>query len=394
MPGLLCACLEKVPSRSRRGGGLARNINFWQKEDKVSVPTLAGVTPRTIVTERLKTRVLFSGPDDGVPVLFLHGNGSSATWWEENMLALPGPPAGSGQGFRGIALDQRGFGDADPEKKVDATRGPGDWADDAVALLDHLGIGQAHIVGCSLGGCVVWYLLREYPERFLTASLVDTGSPFGYGGTKDVEGRPCYDDFAGSGGGLVNPEFIKLLAEGDRGLDSQFSPRAAMRALVFKPSFVPAREEDLLSSMLSMHLGEQDNPGDFVPSPNWPFVGPGVWGSANALSPKYVGDISRLYAAEPKVHVLWVRGSHDLAVSDTAASCPGVLGSMGLIPDWPGMEVYPPQPMLGQIRHALDKYAAAGGSYKEVVIEDAGHVPFVEKPEEFNALLGAHLGGS
>ena len=189
----------------------------------MSIPTMEGVTPQTIDTNRITTRVLFSGPQDGVPVLFLHGNASSATWWEENMVALP-------DGYRGIASDQRGFGEADREKKVDATRGPGDWADDAVALLDHLGIEQAHIVGCSLGGCVVWYMLREYPERFLTASLVDAGSPFGFGGTKDVEGTPCYDDYAGSGGGLSNPEFIKRLAEGDRGMDSQFPPRAAMRA--------------------------------------------------------------------------------------------------------------------------------------------------------------------
>ena len=350
----------------------------------MSVPTLEGVTARMVTTDRLSTRVLFTGPDKGVPVLFLHGNASSATWWEENMLALPPE-------YRGIALDLRGFGDADLEKKVDATRGAGDWADDAVALLDHLGIEQAHIVGCSLGGYVIWYMLREFPERCLTAILVDAGSPFGFGGTKDVVGTPCYDDFAGSGGGLTNPEFIKLLAEGDRSLGSQASPRAAMRALVFKPPFVPEREEDLLSSMLSIHLGEQDNPGDVVPSPNWPYVAPGLWGSANALSPKYAGDVHRLYAAEPKVDVLWVRGSHDLAVSDRAASDPGTLGSLGLIPNWPGMEVYPPQPMLGQIRHVLDRYAAVGGSYREIVIEGAGHAPFIEKPEAFNAALHDHI---
>jgi pimeloyl-ACP methyl ester carboxylesterase len=57
------------------------------------------------------------------------------------------------------------------------------------------------------------------------------------------------------------------------------------------------------------------------------------------------------------------------------------------------MEVYPPQPMLGQIRSVLAKYAAAGVSYKEVVIEEAGHVPFIEKPDEFNAVLHAHIAG-
>jgi len=350
------------------------------------VPTLEGVTPKMIATERITTRVLFTGTNDGIPVLFLHGNASSATWWEQNMVALP-------PGYRGITPDQRGFGDADLEKKVDATRGPGDWADDAAALLDHLGIAKAHIVGNSLGGCVVWRMLMDHPERFLTASLVDSGSPFGFGGTKDVDGTPCYDDYAGSGGGLSNPEFIRRLVQQDRSLDSQFSPRLALRTLLAKPPFVPEREEDLLTSMFTTHFGERDNPGDFVRSQNWPYVAPGVWGSANALSPKYMGDVSRLYAAQPKVSVLWVRGSHDLAVGDTAASCPGTLGSMGIIPGWPGMDVYPPQPMLGQIRNVLNRYAAAGGSYREVVIEDAGHVPFIQKQEEFDAVLHAHLGG-
>ena len=144
--------------------------------------------------------------------------------------------------------------------------------------------------------------------------------------------------------------------------------------------------------MLSTHIGDKDVPGDSLPSPNWPHMAPGVWGAPNATSPKYAGDVSKIYDGRLKVPVLWVRGSHDLAVSDTAASCPGVLGSMGLIPNWPGMDVYPPQPMLGQIRAVLGKYAEAGGTYKEVVIEDAGHVPFIEKPDEFNAVFHPHIG--
>ncbi len=127
----------------------------------MSVPTLSGVTPKMITTERITTRVLFSGPEDGQAVLFLHGNASSATWWEQTMVALP-------VGLRGIAPDQRGFGDAGVEKKVDATRGAGDWADDAAALLDALGIDQAHVVGNSLGGVVVWRLLADYPHRVVT----------------------------------------------------------------------------------------------------------------------------------------------------------------------------------------------------------------------------------
>ena len=50
---------------------------------------MQGITPKTITTERITTRVLFSGQKDGIPVLFIHGNTSSATWWEEIMVGLP-----------------------------------------------------------------------------------------------------------------------------------------------------------------------------------------------------------------------------------------------------------------------------------------------------------------
>jgi pimeloyl-ACP methyl ester carboxylesterase len=209
----------------------------------MSIPTMDGITAKTITTERIVTRVLFSGADDGIPVLFLHGNVSSATWWEETMVALPAS-------YRGIAPDQRGFGDAELEKKIDATKGMSDLAEDSVALLNHLDIEKVHIVGNSLGGMVVWQMMADYPERFLTITLVDTGSPYGFGATKDVDGTPCYDDFAGSGGGLTNPELAQRIKADDRTLESQFSPRAAIRMLLVKPPFIPEREEELLSSLV------------------------------------------------------------------------------------------------------------------------------------------------
>jgi len=78
-------------------------------------------------------------------------------------------------------------------------------------------------------------------------------------------------------------------------------------------------------------------------------------------------------------------------ISDTSTSDPGYLGKLGLVPGWPGDEVFPPQPMLKQTRTVLDKYAAAGGSYREAIIQHAGHVPFIEKPKEFNRLFHAHI---
>jgi pimeloyl-ACP methyl ester carboxylesterase len=352
----------------------------------MSIPTLDGITAKTITTDRITTRVLFSGKEGGAPVLFLHGNWSCATWWEETMLALP-------DGFQGIALDQRGYGEADPSKKVDATRGAGDWADDAVAFLDHLQIEATHIVGCSMGGYIVWRLLTDFPERLRSVVQVNPCSPYGFSGTKDIEGTPCFEDFAGSGGGLRNMELIDRVQAQDRGTDSEFSPRVSLRTL-FHQSFEIPREEELLTSVLSTHIGEQDIPGDFESSPNWPYVAPGVWGPNNATSPKYHSDIDQLIDGRVRVPLLWIRGEQDNVISDASQSDTGHLGKIGAIPDWPGEDVYPPQPMVGQTRSVLEKYADAGGRFSEVVIKKAGHIPFIDNPVNFNQVLHEFLGMS
>ncbi len=350
----------------------------------MSISTIGGVTATTVTTERITTKVLASGSPDGVPVLFLHGNLSSATWWEETMVRLPTT-------YLAVAPDQRGFGEADPTAKVDATRGMGDFVDDAIALMDYLGHDKFHLVGNSLGGVIVWWMIADHAERILSVTQVDPGSPYGFGGTRDASGTPTNDDFAGSGGGLINPELVRLIAAGDTSTDSMFSPRAALRALVWKPPLIPAREDAFVDSLLQVHIGEDAYPGDKVLSSNWPFVAPGALGVNNALSPKYALDPTRLADASPKPAVLWVRGAQDLAVSDNAASDPGTWGPMGLVPGYPGADAYPSQPMLGQIRSVLDSYAAAGGTYEEVVIDDCGHVPFIEKPEEFDSVFHEHM---
>jgi pimeloyl-ACP methyl ester carboxylesterase len=349
----------------------------------MSIATLEGIVSRILTTERITTRVLFSGKTSADPVLFLHGNWSCATWWEESMLALP-------DGFRGIAPDQRGYGEADKTQKVDARRGAKDWVDDSAALLDHLAIERAHIVGCSLGGYIIWQLMVDYPERISSITLVNPGSPYGFSGTKDDIGTPCYPDHAGTGGGIRNRELIQRAIAQDRSLESEFSPRSGIRSL-FIPPFIPAREDALLSSVLATHIGEQDIPGDYVPSPNWPYVAPGIWGAHNAGSPKYACQVNEIYDGRISVPILWMRGSHDQVISDQSTSDVGYLGKLGLIPDWPGEDTYPPQPMIRQTRAVLEKYQSAGGSYEEVIIPDAAHIPFIEKPDEFNNVLHAFL---
>jgi pimeloyl-ACP methyl ester carboxylesterase len=350
-----------------------------------TVPTLPGITSKFVATDRIKSHVLFSGPEIGTPVFFVHGNASSATYWEEIMLMLP-------EDFRGIAPDLRGYGDTE-DKVIDATRGMGDWVDDLLALLDELGHQKVHLIGHSMGGTLVMGLIAAVPDRVLSGTLVNPGSIFGFGGSKGVDGEPCYDDFAGSGGGIVNPDFPKLMAAGDRSSDNpQASPRVVMNSFYWKPPFIPAREEDLLSSLLTEKIGEDKYPGDMVPSENWPNVAPGKFGPINAISPKYVGDsVEKLIAADPKPFILWVRGEADQIVSDNSLFDFGTLGQLGAVPGWPGEEIYPPQPMVSQTRYVLEQYQSAGGSFEEFVMADTAHSPYIEKPQEFMAAFSKVL---
>jgi pimeloyl-ACP methyl ester carboxylesterase len=345
----------------------------------MSIPTLPGITSRQVQTERLQVHFLASGPEDGIPVIFVHGNVSSASFWEEAMLALP-------DGFRALAVDLRGYGFTEA-KPIDATQGLGDMAADVRSLIEALGIGRHHIVGHSMGGGVVMKYALNHAADLLTITLVDTVSPYGYGGSKDVEGTMTYDDGCPTG---INPEFVQLLAAGERGTENPMAPRNVLRQFYVNPPFIPAREEELLSSMLTTKVGDDWYPGSFVPSDNWPGAAPGATGVLPAFNRKYF-DASAIAGIDPRPPILWLRGADDLIVADNAMFDLAALGAMGAVPGYPGVEECPPQPMLQQIRAVLDQYAANGGAYEEVVIADAGHSPYLEQPEAFNAPFHAHL---
>jgi pimeloyl-ACP methyl ester carboxylesterase len=347
-----------------------------------TIPTMDGIESRMVDTDRLAVHVLLAGPDDGTPVLFVHGNGSSATFWEETMLALP-------EDYRGIAPDMRGYGDTEP-LPVDATLGLGDMVEDVRALVRALGLGKHHIVGHSMGGGIVMKYALEYADDLLSITLVDTMSPYGYSGSKGPDGEPCYDDGAPAGAAGVNPDFIRLMKEKDRGTDNPSSPLNVLRQFYVKPPYACAREEELLSSMLSLRVGEDWYPGDFVPSPHWPGAAPGKKGIVNAFSRLYF-DASGLADIEPRPPILWIRGDDDLIVANNAMWDIAALGAMGFVPGYPGLDECPPQPMLTQVRAVLDRYQANGGTYREVVINDAGHSPYLEKPEEFNRMFHEFL---
>ena len=105
------------------------------------------------------------------PILLIHGFASSK---EVNWLNPGWVSALKGAGRRVIALDNRGHGQS--TKLYD----PADYhtermAEDARALLDHLDIVRADVMGYSMGARITAFLARRHPERVRSATLGGLG---------------------------------------------------------------------------------------------------------------------------------------------------------------------------------------------------------------------------
>ena len=332
----------------------------------------------------LRLHYIESGPEDGVPVVLVHGNLSSGRFYEHLM---PGAPAG----HRLIAPDMRGFGDTD-RKPIDATRGLRDWADDTHALVQHLGItAPVHLAGWSTGGAAVANYAVDHPGEVASLTFIDPVAPYGFGAAK-VDGTPCQPDYAGSGGGTGNPEFMQRLASGDRSTESPFSPRNVINVSYWRSDHrePPEREDMLLDEVLKSWIGDDGNPGDFVTSENWPGIAPGTRGILNALSPKYChwADIVDIAAKPP---VLWTHGTADIVVADGSAWEMGSLGMQGVVPGWPGMDAFPPQQMVTQIRNILGEYEARGGHVRIEMFEGSGHGPLFDAADRWAQVFWEHV---
>ena len=315
--------------------------------------------------------------EEGETILFLHGNASSSVFWKQVIEMLP-------ENYNALAPDFRGYGKTE-DLLIDATKGFDDQANDILGLLDHLKLEKVHVAGHSMAGGVIYTLMARASERLLSATLVNPVSPYGFGGTKGIHGEPIRDDFAGTGAGVVNPEFAKRMGEGDRSEeDPNASPRMVMNYFFWKPPFRPEWEEELLTAVLEQKVGDQKYPGDAIQSGNWPGVAPGIFGPVNATSPKYISGLAnKLMSSSVKVPVLWIRGAEDQIVSNESLFDVCTLGKMDLLPGYPGEETCPPQPMVDQTRFVLKQYAGDEGELNEIVMQNTGHSPFIEQPVEF-----------
>ena len=127
------------------------------------------------------------GDPDGEPLLLVMGLATQMIAWHEGLCRLLAE-----RGYRVIRFDNRDIGRsttldwAGVPGKVDLLLGRRatapyvlrNMAKDAVGLLDHLGIDQAHVVGASMGGMIVQQMAIDHPRRLrsLVSMMSTTGN--------------------------------------------------------------------------------------------------------------------------------------------------------------------------------------------------------------------------
>ena len=112
----------------------------------------------------------FAGPDDGAPVLLLHGFPQTSRCWSAQLDAL------GEAGYRAIAFDQRGYS---PGARPDDVRAykPAALVADVLAVADACGFERFDLVGHDFGGMVAWMVAGHHPERVRTLTVASTPHP-------------------------------------------------------------------------------------------------------------------------------------------------------------------------------------------------------------------------
>ena len=133
------------------------------------------------------------GPKNGIPILLITGLGAQLTLWPEFLIRDL-----QKNNFRPIAFDNRDVGlstrfTSKPSQTINYLKyfmfipinseyTIEDMASDGVAVLDHLNIDSAHILGMSMGGMISQVLVAKHPERVksftMISSTASTPNPF------------------------------------------------------------------------------------------------------------------------------------------------------------------------------------------------------------------------
>jgi proline iminopeptidase len=119
-------------------------------------------------TARDGTKLYYEEAGTGTPLLFIHEYAGDWRSWEPQMRYFA-------RRYRCIAYSSRGYPGSDVPVSPDAYSYE-QFRDDAIAVLDHVDVETAHIVGLSMGGYSTLQVGLAYPDRARSLTLAGTGS--------------------------------------------------------------------------------------------------------------------------------------------------------------------------------------------------------------------------
>ena len=155
--------------RLKQGSAVWRESNLTDKIhighssiQGVEVNDFRGISKYFILME--VSQMHYADIGQGDPLVFIHGLGSIKESWK-HQYALS-------DHYRLIIPDLRGHGECNNGEEISIAG----FAEDVLALLDSLGITQAHFCGLSMGGLVVQEIYRQKPDCVQTMILSNTFS--------------------------------------------------------------------------------------------------------------------------------------------------------------------------------------------------------------------------
>ena len=225
------------------------------------------------------------GPDDAPVVLLLHGFPQTGHCWRHVVPLL--------DGYRLVVPTQRGYAAGARPDGVEPYRLPR-LVEDALGLLDVLGVEQAHVVGHDWGAAVAWQLAARHPGRVRTLTAVSVPHPSAFllalQGDADQRARSAYmKDFARPGHDEV------LLADDAAGLRSLFGglpPEVDVDAVV-----TAAREPGALRSWLAWYAAQRREDVDGTPAVTAPTMH--VWSDADAALGRTGAELTERFVTGP-----------------------------------------------------------------------------------------------
>jgi epoxide hydrolase 4 len=124
----------------------------------------------TLSVNGINLHVVYAGPQNGAPLVLLHGFPEFWRGWAKQIPALVLA------GYRVIVPDQRGYNLSDAPKDVRAYS-IDTLSKDIIGILDHFGIEQTYLVGHDWGAAVAWTVAIQYPERVKKLGILNVPHP-------------------------------------------------------------------------------------------------------------------------------------------------------------------------------------------------------------------------